>query len=404
MLILIMLAYPCNTFGKQQHKQSLISISQTNIAPDVFYKKVVVYLKGGDVLTGLLVGVENDLFIIRAGKKNEKVPLNNITKITIETERKLGQHLSCGMILGTYLGNAIFNRAENQPIAYMKKIESGWEIFFQNAMFVSLGGGLGYLFSMIAEREEKKFNFEGSDQKRQDEWRRFLKYMSQERSRKRLHISIQGGSVFTNVSRKYSGILENSGFWILLYQPQKISYGWDYGMNPASNFNLLRKLQLSISLKPQIEFGVALISLGEPFLHGENRESWVNQSLSTNGIYAVGIYKFFISEIPKGFSWNVGAGAGAAKVDFSLEHIEYFGYPIYDEVVVTSHSIKETRFSTVFFTELNFYLYNSLSLGLVADYVFVPSENAPGIPELNIPEQRLRLGNGSIGFNFSFHF
>lgn len=265
-LILIILAYPWKTLGKQDHEQSLVSVSQANTAPDVFYKKVVVYLKGGSVLTGLLVGVKNDLFIIRAGRKNEKVPLNNITKVTIETERKSGQYLSYGIIFGTYLGNLIFNHAKNQPIAYMEKIESGWEIFLQNALFISLGGGLGYLFSMTMEREEKSFNFEGSDQKRQDEWKRFLKYMSHEHSQKRLHISIQGGYVFTNVSRKYSGIL------------------------------------------------------------------------------------------------------------------------------------------TVFFTELNFYLNNSLSLGLLADYVFVPSMNAPGVPELNISEQRLRLGNGSIGINLSMHF
>jgi hypothetical protein len=106
--------------------------------------------------------------------------------------------------------------------------------------------------------------------------------------------------------------------------------------------------------------------------------------------------------MPKRTAWNVGVGIGLAKVEFNLKaHTET--WDPYTEVT-TEHNISNTSFSGVVFTELKFHLQDSLVFGLTADYVFVPAANAPNIPEAGIPAQKLRFGNGSIGFTLGLDF
>lgn len=397
-LILALLALLVSTrdaFGQKVKPSLLSSISQMPTAPSMFFSKVVVYLQEGGVFTGLLVGVENDLLVVRSGGRDKNIHLSNLAKVSIEREEKMGRDLFYGLILGTYLGNQIFNRAENQPIAYMKDIDLGWEFLLQNVIFAAVGGGFGYLLGLVFEKEEKVFDFNGSDKKRQAKWRQFIRYIMGDRVSKRVHLSIQTGHVFTDLQRKYTDLLKNAGYYM----------GRSYDFEPASDFNLLRKLQITISIKPEIEVGIALISVGEPSIYGVKWEigSLVNQSLNTTGCYAIGIYKPFLTKMPKRIAWNIGAGVGAAKVDFCLEDIFHSGYPSYTSVI-TPHNISKNYFSAVVFTELNFYIYNTLSLGLIADYVYVPPEDVPEIPELGIPNQKLRFGNGSVGLTFGLHF
>jgi len=255
---------------------------------------------------------------------------------------------------------------------------------------------------LVVGRDEKKFDFTRDNLQGLKEWENFRRYIYRVHSPKRFHISIQGGHVFPNVSRRYIDILENSEFNILRYQPYSINADWT---EPASTFNLLRKVQFCISVKPKVDVGLAFISAGEPSISGERwkSRSRVNQSLDTKGIYAVGIYKPLLEKMPKGLSWHLGVGAGAAKVDFTLEHLMNEGYPTYYQIVKT-HNISNILFSAVFFTELNLQIYEILSLGFISDYVFVPSKTVPGMSEINLREQKLSLGNGSLGFSLSLHF
>ena len=401
-LMLILLVYPYGTFAKNKNRTSLTTCSQRNINPDVFYKKVVVYLNPGGIIAGLFSGIEEDFLVVRTGGQNKKIPFNSLAKISIEREKQEGWNPIHGIILGTYLGNLIFNRAKNQPLIYREEFECARGIFFQNIIFASVGGAIGYLSDLVVGRDEKNFDFTRDDRKRLKEWENFKRYIYRVHSPKRFHISIQGGQVFPNVSQGYIDTLENSDFYVRRYQTNYINGGM---VKPASTFNLLRKVQFCVSVKPKVDVGLAFISAGEPSINGERwkTRSQVNQSLDTKGIYAVGIYKPFLEKMPKGLSWHLGVGAGAAKVDFTLEHLTNEGYPTYYQIVKT-HNISNIRFSAVFFTELNLQIYKILSLGFIADYVFVPSETVPGMSEINLPEQKLSLGNGSIGFSLSLHF
>lgn len=410
--ILAFLFNPWKIWGQKVDKDSSLPVTQIPISPNLHFNRVLLYPREGRVLSGLLVGMESDKFIVRVGEKDEKIPYHNMAKVIIETKKKIGNDAIYGLLLGTYLGNFLFSRAKNQPTAYLEKVKEpgGLEnsgFLALNAASAAAGGLLGLIAGWLFEKDERIFYFIGSEQKRQAEWERLIRFVMGEPSAKKVHILIQGGYVFTQVSPRYFNLLQNAAY--------NIEYGylhyWDEyrRMERASDFNLMRKFQFTISLVKNLETGIAMYWLGEPFIHAYKGFIWspdsvVNQKTNTKGYYAIGIYKPFFRKLPRRLAWNVGLGLGVVKLDFSLEStIMVYTYPEYERSTI-KHDITKTLFSGIVFTELNFYIQDTLSLGLVADYVFVPNEEAPGIPEADIPAQKLRFGTGSIGFTLGFHF
>lgn len=407
--ISIFLIIPWEIGAQQTNQIPPTAVSMIPAEPSVRFSKVMAYLKEGGILSALLVGVENDNLILRAGGQNKKIPLNSLARVIIETEKETKRNIFHGALSGIYLGNLIFLRAENQPLAYMQDTEANaLGLFLINVIFASAGGGLGYLAGSFLEKSEKTYDFTGGELKKQAEWNQLITYITGGVHRPRkLHFSIQAGHVFTRVSSQYLDLLENAGYSVYKFNPRQDTNSWDYGFVAAKDFNLVRKVQITYSLKPEIEIGVSLFSLGEPQIYGEKWRSgqafYVSQSLYTTGLYAIGIYKPFLSQMPRGISWHIGAGLGVAKMNFNLKTEIDRGYPIYTEVI-TEYIISKTSFSSVIFAELNFYLSEAFSLGFSADYVFVPSEEVPEILERGIPAQKLRFGNGSIGFIIGLHF
>jgi len=401
LLLIIFIILSTNELKGDQEKQNTTQSSfELPIDLNILFSKVMIYHQEGGILTGLLVGVEDKALKIRRGGKDIKIPANNLAKVIIETEKKTSHHTLQGALLGTYLANLIFLRAENHPTAYMRDPGSIFGIFLTNTIFVGAGGGLGYLLSLIRQKREKVFDFKGNQEKKYAEWERLRRFViGSTQGPKKVHISIQAGHVFTQVSNRYFNLLKNNDYYVSRY------ICTSSGCGEASDFNLLRKLQFTVSLSSNIETGFALIWSGEPSLRASTWEtgssSRVSQSLSTTGYYGIGIYKPFHKHMPKQTAWNVGVGVGAAKFDFSLNTHSESWYP-YNEKS-KDHIISKTLFSGVIFTELNIYLYRSLSVGLSADYVFVPSKYAPEIPEAEIPAQKLRHGNGCIGFSIGLH-
>jgi len=389
-LVLVLLINTWEINGQQLDTSSSHLVPERQTALRVLFNKVLVYFRDGSYLSGLLVGVENNLLVLRTKGQDEKIPLNNLVKVIIETDKETNRYALYGMLMGTYLGNIIFHRAENQPTAYMEDFDGTLGFLLINTLYAAAGIGLGYLASSMFEESKRVFDFTGSEGKRQAAWDRFRRFViGGDFGPKKVHISIQAGHVYTRVSSRYETLLQNVDY--------------STGRGGVSNFNLLRKLQFTISPTSNAEIGLALYWLGEPRLYGNKYHCRAWQSLYTNGYYIVGIYKPFVRQLPKYIDWNVGMGVGAAKVDFSLETEHWTGYPTYSRET-SEYNIYKIFFSGLVFAELNLYLHNTLSVGLVADYVFVPPKNVPEIPEADIPEQKLRLGNSSIGFTLGMHF
>ena len=80
-----------------------------------------------------------------------------------------------------------------------------------------------------------------------------------------------------------------------------------------------------------------------------------------------------------------------AQSDSSLERIDDF-------------QLSKKLLSGVVFTELKVDIQKGVSLGLMADYVYIPKVGIPEFPGAGIPAQNLNLGNASFGFSLGLHF
>jgi hypothetical protein len=103
----------------------------------------------------------------------------------------------------------------------------------------------------------------------------------------------------------------------------------------------------------------------------------------------------------------VGLGLGAAKVDFKLDTYKQIyanSPPYYEEDIQHSQKISNTFFGGVVFTDLDIVLGRSFSLGISADYVLLPSREAPAVSEMGIPAQKIRFGNSCIGLTMGLHY
>jgi hypothetical protein len=372
---------------------------QEPVTRNLLYNKIVVFRRDQNALAGFFVGVNGDTLLLLAQGRQEKVLRQELTRLTLEIEKeptRLGLH---GVLLGIYLGNHIFYTAENQPMAY---VSSGYyedELFgvlLVNVLFAGVGGSVGYLAG-LSQSGEKVFDFTGSASEQQATWQRFNRQLLEKKAARKVHLSVQAAHVYAQVSRRYRTAFEQAN--VVFDQ-----YGF-YRSENATRFNLLRKAQLTFSATGKLDFGIAVMGLGEPSLQGYKTTpsfyyGYLQQSFKATGYYVVGAYQPFQTRVKKRKFFHIGIGIGRAEIDFKLK-AQLYGPFGFREVEL---GLAKTLFSSVIFAGVDLYLADDLSLGLSADHVFMPAQNLPALPELNIPTQELRLGNSSLGLTLGLHF
>jgi hypothetical protein len=235
--------------------------------------------------------------------------------------------------------------------------------------------------------ETESFDFTKSEEANQQEWNRLLDFVSEADGKSNLHLSFQGSWVDTylpNSSGYYSGSLSYSH---------------------VSNLNLMRKMQLTYSVFPVFDAGIALMWLGQP------SSSWYTYSspsstsgfmqMTGQGYYVVGVLKPLHSFTPRGLQWDVGAGIGLASVDYYC-HSYTYSYTSGSSLSQTSDvTIKKSVLSGVVYTEAKVFVSPYCSLGIAADYVIIPKK-IPDIQEIGIGSRS--MGTTSIGFALGLHF
>jgi hypothetical protein len=230
----------------------------------------------------------------------------------------------------------------------------------------------------------QQFDFAESEEANQKEWEQLRDFVSDTHHESMVHLSFQGAWVDTYLPNSWGG-----------YPLNQFSYP------RASNFNMLRKMQVTVNITPLFEGGVAMMWLGQPSSFVSNYASSVSISgtaqMSGHGYYAIGVLKPLSSLALQGFQLDVGAGVGIAKVDYS-QHVSTYSYPIPTPTIV---QIKETFFSGFVYMEAKAYLYDYFSLGIVGDYVYIP-KNVPAMHEIGVESRK--MGTTSVGFVIGFHF
>lgn len=397
-----------NLKGETSGSSPQPSSSQRSIAMRFYLSRVIVQLRDGSSLYGFLVNIEGDGLIIRKGSKEQKIAPQEITKVTLEIKKNPGLFLSTGLLTGILLGNLLVWSAESQPIAYLESDPSLREIFWSNIIFAGTGSGIGYLAGLF-EKGEKSFSFSEREGDRLTEWERMRSFASGKIVPKKIHFSIQAGQVFPSVARRYEDVLENAGYDTWRGNAYYIPYDISIYAEGARDFNVLRKCQLTYSVRSWIDIGAAIQFLGEPvfsafkeYEYGYGKSIGMKLSPST-GYFALVNFRPFASFLPKPIQWALGLGLGAAQTSLKMSLHAQEAQPPHSESW-ESYLIKKTAFSSLFFTELNFFLYDNLSLGIVADYVLLPPEEIPAFPAWDLPAQKIRLGNSCLGISLGFHF
>ena len=407
-VLLVLMLFGQNNLEGRPSIPSTPQSTSSSIAMPYYLAKVIARTADGKLHYGLLAGVENDCLILKKEAREERVSYRDISKVTIESGKHAGSLMATGMVLGIYLGNVIFDRADGQPVAFIDQdSHSEFSYFLMDLVYASAGIGLGYLASLF-EKGEAAFRFCDREADRLAEWDKLKDFLAGRPRRNRFHLTIQAGRVFTSISHRYRNALTNAqyytGYGFVILSPDDRTFKYVDG---ARSLNLLRRVQLTASLQPKIEVGAAAVFAGEAGIGGSDYGDFgihkVSQTYKAVGYYAVAAYRPLLGKLPKTIRWNVGLGLGASRIEFELSMYARGDYPNYQEKWA-QHKLAETVPSGMAFTEFGYSINPNISLGLTADYVFGPSRKIPAFPEWNIPGEKIRLGNGCIGLAFGVHF
>jgi len=407
LLILICFLYPVNGFtfdnttaSFSQSQDSSKLLTKTNL------QRIIVFSQDQAPLTGYLAGIKSDTLIIQSSGQTRKVPRSELIKVIIFKNEVDHTALNLGMIMGFYIGNLAMFNAEDQPTAYLiSESNSNFEsplILLFNLGFIGLGGFLGHSFYPKLTNEVV-LDFTDNEQEDVEIWKRIEKMFYADPDIYRIHFSVYSSHMYDLATaqhisfyRKYTGIYINEEY----RYPE-----------PASKFNLLRRIQITMNLEPDLEIGPIIAFLGEPSFegygsigtNGDYTSFNLQQDLHTIGYYFGLIYYPFQSFQNKNkINWNVGLSIGAADLKYALETFTYSAGSYVPEER-RRISISKHTFSALISSELYFTKTGTVALGLQADFAFIPQQRIGGVPEIGLPSKKLTFSNGGIGILFKIN-
>ena len=367
-------------------------------------RRIMVQGLDGGVTIGQLVGISGETLIVLAKGREQYFPIRSLLHVTIGSERNTGSVLP-GLVLGAYIGNMLFLRAENQPGAYLQKMRYQDEyliVTILNSGFMAAGGMLTSVINARWAARKHVFDLSRRGVERQKELDRLREFATEGGLTHRWRLSTYGAKVLTSIAGQYRLLKENAGYTL---EP----YGGEFDdvyIEPASDINLLRDIQVTYSLTKNVSAGFAYSLLGEPSSSFnkffENGDAVIKQSLNVPA-YHVLINYTVVSKIAPKIDMTLGVGLGAAAVDFSLQGLSRrYVYPNSVRVELAGGA-KATKPSGRLTFELKLPVADRYTVGLAADYVYVVPINVPGMPEFDLPAQTIRPGNISLGIRLGLN-
>lgn len=355
------------------------------------YLRALIYPQKGNAVSGYVTKIENDTIVLLTMHGDNRVAFIDVHQVTVLSEGNItSKGFIYGATLGLYLGPLLDAGLPEWFLA-----AKGGNLGLAGASLVSLGlggilGGIGYLIDPPSE-SENVYDFSGDSETKRKEMERLADRLVGVRSIARVHFSVSGGQVFPVVSDRAKEMLAQKGYDFL---------------DRKSNFNWLRKAQLTYSFAPEFELGTAIVWFGEPAILGENfhvdslrqRHFFESQqSLSSTGYYVVMSYSFTKVR----FEGNLGIGIGVAKVKFHMNTemtFDDFSNSTFTRLN-PRYDMSRSGFSETMFLDIRYRLHDAISFGLYADYTLanVGESEIPAVPEADLPGQTLKFRNGCIG-------
>jgi hypothetical protein len=380
-----------------------ILVGQVRVTSSVM-KQALIFRPNQEVIRGTIAEIGEQSIVVLSSGQEIVVPIADISRIIWTCDPRPARGFLCGAILGGYASSYLYTRSLNNNGFF----ETGNALVFFLVVppSMAIGAGIGYLIDPGSARKEVLFDFAGSDEERARERARLIEAATDGSRGSNLHVTLQASQVFAHMPE--------------LNLPNSFS---SYEISRVTGFNLLRKAQVTYSVAPEWEIGVALVWFGEPsqssygyeHSYSQNPDSNVNktltglQSFEAIGKCIVASYNPLYYILDSRFAFKVGGGFGTASIDFKRTTSLYTWS--YGNSQYGSNSLQDSHFSIsddylvgYIFGQIEFELVDGFSLGLVADKVFGPSSDIPAVPEANIPARTLSFDNTSVGFSINVSF
>lgn len=370
------------------------------LSPRLSYREITVTLRDGGVLRGRLTGATASSILVREGGEERSLALADLRQVLIHTEAHPSDGVVPGIAFGLYAGNGLLVWSTSRPGFYVNRIHStdvglGW-LLAGEAFFAAMGAGIGWLGGTIGGRHTFPFPDapEGAGRAREE----FVRFLADGYSPARVHLLIQSGFLLPGPSGPFGDLATAAGY---------VKSPW----TAVSKFSLLRGLELSCSVKPKLRAGLRLsfpsepafdfyTLTGTPGVYGN-----ATQEFRATAYHAVGVRTWSAGAGLRSLRVNAGLGVGVASFRLTRDAVRDVpdglgGYSYVQEQAL----IRRTLPSAVVFGSLDLPLTRVLSIGLAADFTWIPAVAVPALPVNGIGRQKLGLGNGSVGLLIGYHF
>jgi hypothetical protein len=370
------------TFGQVQVKSTAMN-------------QALIFRPNQDAIRGKIAEIREEYIVVLSSEREVTVPFADISRIILTYEQGSSRGPIYGAVLAGYASTYVlvtsqdhggFVRSRDLPIYLIVVVPS-----------IALGVGIGYLVDPGSAQKEEVFDFTGTDEAKAQEKARLVRAATHQARETKVHITFQGGHVNSNMPT--------------FTLPNSIT---SYDNDGISEFNLLRKAQVTYSVVPEVEVGVALVWFSEPpqssfgyetFSNGDSKSYSGSQSFEASGKYIVGLYKPLYHLLDSRLDLKVGGGLGTASINCSRTTTVWtYSQSGSGSQQSSSFNVSDNFLVAYLFAQLEFEFVDGLSLGLVFDKVFAPSREAQAVPEAQIPAQTMHFDNTSVGFTISLHF
>jgi hypothetical protein len=373
--------------------------------------RLVVFTQGGGISAGEFIFLEQDSIILLNGTTIVRVASNDATKIIVSSNRRSSSFALPGAIMGGYVGTLLIQGlgyGQDVPFAFSRSGEgSFWSVLLGTTPGVLVGGLIGYLASPSGD--EKQEVYEMTDGRlRLRALDRIAGHRSAAENRNASwHLTMHGAWVPTPIIDKFTSDAQSRS-----YQ----SYGWNYNYRSSSTvLNLARRIQLTYSLAPTIEIGLAHMWLGEPSADAsyynylpdgsfESRNITVRPRASGN--FLVGKFNphFFPSTSP--VEVKLGGGVGFVAWECGVDgYFSSYG-PNYSNPSSQNISKLESGswMSGYLNAEATLRINDNFFVGVVADVLFTPATEIALPSQFLLPPQKMNANHSSIGFTMGMQF
>ncbi len=390
----------------------------------------LVFPRTGDGIAGEIFGVDDDSLTV-VGDTVYRLARTDIARIVVRTEVPRGRGFVYGACTGLVGWNFMLSAIDGQAPLLSAEMYGSYKnhrykansflLAHHTLAVIAIFGGAGYFVDAQHSYGEHAFTIPtGAEEEQHSVWKELQDVLA-DNVETPIRFSVASAVVVPSMNHWFQSELSASGFDIDRERP--FGYGEyligeeEYYNAAALEINILRRIQAMYQITPHVEVGLCVAWTSEPRLYamriidslrpGDVKRYYrARQKLSGSGYYACAMYDFGRYVDPR-CNLRFGGGAGLATNSYMLDGVlwSHHANTAPEREQYSHFEYSGTAFSTIFLAECSWRVYDNLSLGLAADYVFTPSSRViPVVPFLGLQEKQFAPGNGSIGVTFGLHF